>query len=60
MEVKIVQDIHYTHNRQLEPVFVIKVYKRDDFNSSMDCTVPELIAIRDEIEAFLLNQAKEV
>ncbi len=54
MEVNIMQDIHYTHNNQNEPVFSISFKKSNGSRShSIEYTVPELLAIRDEITRFL-------
>jgi len=52
--VKIKQDIHYTHNNRNEPVFTIAFKRSNGSRShSVEYTVPELLAIRDEITMFL-------
>jgi hypothetical protein len=59
MDVRITQDIHYTHNRQSEPIFVMTFNRGTSFNSSsMDFTIPELIAIKNAIDCFLCEQDK--
>ncbi len=58
--VNIQQDIHYTHNNINEPVFNMSVIKPSrSSHYYMGYTVPDMIAIRNEINRFLLAEYDE-
>ena len=53
--VEIKQDIHYTHDRDNQEVFTLKIKKHSEHSMSYACsyTIAELREIVDEITVFL-------